>query len=89
MLVVTLNARRARAPARGTIARNAGCGDRSSRLQRMQHRNRLPYSDAPGDYLREPDFSAGAWRGSAVASGGLRSLVDLAAETLRAQATRR
>jgi alkylation response protein AidB-like acyl-CoA dehydrogenase len=39
----------------------------------------------PGDYLREPDFSAGAWRSSAVASGGLRSLVDLAAETLRAQ----
>jgi alkylation response protein AidB-like acyl-CoA dehydrogenase len=25
----------------------------------------------PGDYLREPDFSAGAWRGSAVALGGL------------------
>jgi hypothetical protein len=39
----------------------------------------------PGDYLREPDFSAGAWRGSAVASGGLRSLVDLAAETLDTQ----
>ena len=38
-----------------------------------------------GDYLSEPDFSAGAWRGSAVASGGLRSLVDLASETLRAQ----
>jgi len=38
-----------------------------------------------GDYLREPDFSAGAWRGSAVASGGLRSLIDLAVETLRAQ----
>jgi alkylation response protein AidB-like acyl-CoA dehydrogenase len=31
-----------------------------------------------GDYLREPDFSAGAWRGSAVAFGGLRSLIDLA-----------
>jgi alkylation response protein AidB-like acyl-CoA dehydrogenase len=30
----------------------------------------------PGDYLREPDFSAGAWRGSAVALGGLISLVD-------------
>ena len=25
----------------------------------------------PGDYMREPDFSAGAWRGSAVALGGL------------------
>ena len=30
----------------------------------------------PGDYLREPDFSAGAWRGSAVAAGGLRSLIE-------------
>jgi len=39
----------------------------------------------PDDYLMEPDFSAGAWRGSAVASGGLRSLVDLAAEILRTQ----
>jgi alkylation response protein AidB-like acyl-CoA dehydrogenase len=39
----------------------------------------------PGDYLREPDFSAGAWRGSAVAAGGLRSLLDLAVETVRAQ----
>ncbi len=29
-----------------------------------------------GDYLREPDFSAGAWRGSAVAAGALAGLVD-------------
>jgi alkylation response protein AidB-like acyl-CoA dehydrogenase len=27
-----------------------------------------------GDYLREPDFSAGAWRGAAVALGGLEAL---------------
>lgn len=39
----------------------------------------------PGDYLRDPDFSAGAWRSSAVASGGLRSLIDLSVETLRTQ----
>jgi alkylation response protein AidB-like acyl-CoA dehydrogenase len=31
----------------------------------------------PGDYLREPDFSAGAWRSSAVALGGLHRLLDL------------
>jgi alkylation response protein AidB-like acyl-CoA dehydrogenase len=37
----------------------------------------------PGDYLREPDFSAGAWRGSAVALGGLNALVDAATEQLR------
>jgi alkylation response protein AidB-like acyl-CoA dehydrogenase len=38
----------------------------------------------PGDYLREPDFSAGAWRGSAVAFGGLVSLVDHAVQQLQA-----
>ncbi len=38
----------------------------------------------PGDYLREPDFSAGAWRGSAVAAGGLQSLVELMQDQLRA-----
>jgi alkylation response protein AidB-like acyl-CoA dehydrogenase len=32
---------------------------------------------SPGDYLREPDFSAGAWRSSAVALGGLHRLIDL------------
>ncbi|HVZ10159.1 acyl-CoA dehydrogenase [Rhodopila sp.] len=37
----------------------------------------------PGDYLREPDFSAGAWRGSAVALGGLTALVELAVAHLR------
>ena len=37
----------------------------------------------PGDYLREPDFSAGAWRGSAVALGGLIALLDHAVTHLR------
>jgi hypothetical protein len=37
----------------------------------------------PGDYLREPDFSAGAWRGSAVALGGLIALVDHGVASLR------
>jgi alkylation response protein AidB-like acyl-CoA dehydrogenase len=39
----------------------------------------------PGDYLREPDFSAGAWRSSAVALGGLYRLLDL----LRTQLSQR
>jgi alkylation response protein AidB-like acyl-CoA dehydrogenase len=30
-----------------------------------------------GDYLREPVFSAGAWRGSAAALGGLKALLNL------------
>lgn len=38
----------------------------------------------PGDYLREPDFSGGAWRGSAVAAGGLRSLIELTRAQLTA-----
>lgn len=38
----------------------------------------------PGDYLREPDFSAGAWRGSAIALGGLCALLDLAKAQLEA-----
>lgn len=38
----------------------------------------------PGDYLREPDFSTGAWRGSAVAFGGLVALIDHAIAQLRA-----
>lgn len=38
----------------------------------------------PGDYLREPDFSCGAWRGSAVAAGGLMALVDHSVAQLRA-----
>jgi len=40
---------------------------------------------APGDYLREPDFSTGAWRSSAVAYGGLRALIT----EVREQLTRR
>ncbi|ARW11364.1 acyl-CoA dehydrogenase family protein [Acetobacter ascendens] len=30
-----------------------------------------------GDYLRQPEFSAGAWRGSAIALGGMDRLIDL------------
>jgi alkylation response protein AidB-like acyl-CoA dehydrogenase len=37
----------------------------------------------PGDYLREPDFSCGAWRASAVALGGLGALLDVAIAELR------
>ncbi len=38
----------------------------------------------PGDYMREPDFSAGAWRGSAVAVGGLCALLDQMKAQLKA-----
>jgi alkylation response protein AidB-like acyl-CoA dehydrogenase len=40
---------------------------------------------APGDYLREPTFSTGAWRSSAVAGGGLAALVDITRDQLCAR----
>ena len=39
----------------------------------------------PGDYMREPDFSCGAWRASAVAHGGLCALLDVTIDDLRAR----
>jgi alkylation response protein AidB-like acyl-CoA dehydrogenase len=39
----------------------------------------------PGVYLREPDFSAGAWRTSAVTAGCLARLVDIAIGLLQAR----
>lgn len=39
----------------------------------------------PGDYLREPAFSTGAWRSSAVALGGLAALIDTARDELCAR----
>lgn len=38
-----------------------------------------------GDYLRQPEFSAGSWRGSAVALGGIDRLVDLLRQELLAR----
>jgi alkylation response protein AidB-like acyl-CoA dehydrogenase len=38
-----------------------------------------------GDYLREPEFSTGAWRSSAVALGGLAALLQAAREQLLAR----
>ena len=38
---------------------------------------------APGDYLREPDFSCGAWRTSAATLGGLEALTDQFARQVR------
>lgn len=39
----------------------------------------------PGDYMAEPEFSAGAWRTSAVTVGGLEALVREAMVQLRAR----
>jgi len=43
----------------------------------------------PGDYLRQPEFSAGAWRGAAAALGGLDHLVELLTAQLRARGRHR
>lgn len=40
---------------------------------------------APGDYLRQPEFSAGAWRTSAVTLGGLSTLCELLCGELAAR----
>ncbi len=40
---------------------------------------------ASGDYLRQPEFSAGAWRGMAVALGGIDRLVSLFCAALAAR----
>ena len=40
---------------------------------------------APGDYLREPDLSCGAWRTSAITLGVLDALVDALRDHLRAR----
>jgi alkylation response protein AidB-like acyl-CoA dehydrogenase len=37
----------------------------------------------PGDYLRQPDFSAGAWRFAAVQCGGLEAVLGALREHLR------
>jgi alkylation response protein AidB-like acyl-CoA dehydrogenase len=42
----------------------------------------------PGDYLREPTFSTGAWRGSAVAFGGLCAVVEAMQAQLEAAGRR-
>jgi alkylation response protein AidB-like acyl-CoA dehydrogenase len=39
----------------------------------------------PGDYLRQPDFSAGAWRTSAVTLGGMDALIALTQAELTAR----
>lgn len=36
-----------------------------------------------GDYMREPEFSCGAWRGSAAAAGGLAALIEAVGQGLR------
>ncbi|TDH62807.1 acyl-CoA dehydrogenase [Dankookia rubra] len=38
---------------------------------------------SPGDYLRQPDFSAGAWRFAAVQCGGLEAVLGALREHLR------
>ena len=38
--------------------------------------------EEPDCYLRQPEFSAGAWRGMAVALGGMEALLDILRETL-------
>lgn len=68
------------APLSGMKAATTGQVDMTGR--------RLPQTalvGMPGDYLREPDFSAGAWRSSAVALGGLFELIAQVRQQLSAR----
>ena len=82
MLVLPLGCERVRpleAPLQGMRAAVTGAVDFSGCLVEAD-----ALLGEPGDYLREPDFSAGAWRGSAVALGGLQSLLEFMREQLTA-----
>jgi hypothetical protein len=76
-------------PTEGTIAAPLPAGLQGMRaaVTGMVAWNGVPISAAdwlgqPGDYLRQPDFSAGAWRTSAATAGCLARLVDLAIRNL-------
>ena len=75
MLIVPLGADRRAAPSLGGLH-----GMRSAETGRCDFTNLRAdpanFVGRPGDYLRQPEFSAGAWRGIAVALGGVDRLVD-------------
>jgi alkylation response protein AidB-like acyl-CoA dehydrogenase len=82
MLVLPLGigerVRRLEAPMQGMRAAVTGTVDFTGCLVAADAR-----LGAAGDYLREPDLSTGAWRSSAVALGGLQSVVEHAQAQLK------
>ncbi|WP_282760457.1 acyl-CoA dehydrogenase family protein [Komagataeibacter saccharivorans] len=84
MILVPLDTEHNAAPCLDGITgmRGAGAG-------RYDFTGTMVLSDAligqSGDYLRQPEFSAGAWRGMAVALGGIDRLVTLLREQLCAR----
>jgi alkylation response protein AidB-like acyl-CoA dehydrogenase len=67
------------APTGMRAAANGGCDFSGMAVEDRQ------LIGAAGDYLRQPWFSAGAWRASAVALGGLERLVTLFCDQLAAR----
>lgn len=64
-------------------------GVRASTTGRVDF-NAIHYSDdalfgLPDDYLREPEFSIGAWRAAAIAAGAIASLVEIVGAELVAR----
>lgn len=72
MAIAGLTGREAVAPVEGLHGLRAACQG----VVDLGGTPILAWVGAPGDYLREPDFSCGAWRGSAAASGALDAIVD-------------
>ncbi|MCE2578261.1 acyl-CoA dehydrogenase family protein [Komagataeibacter sp. FNDCR1] len=76
MLLVPLDGTRTVSPAFGGLAgmRGAGTGRCDFSATRLPPDAMIGQE---GDYLRQPEFSAGAWRGMAVALGGIARLTSL------------
>ncbi|MBE7728888.1 acyl-CoA dehydrogenase family protein [Komagataeibacter sp. FXV3] len=76
MLLVAMGAGRAVHDAHGGLTGMRGAGTGQCDLTGMTVLPAALVGQA-GDYLRQPEFSAGAWRGMAVALGGIERLTTL------------
>lgn len=74
MAVVALDGEQRATPMQGLLQGMRASATGAMRLDGL-HATLL---GAPGDYLREPDLSAGAWRTSAATLGGVESLLEAA-----------
>lgn len=82
LAVIRLNGSEHIEPMRGTLHGMRSCANGTVRFDSVL----LPLEaliGKPGDYLREPSLSTGAWRTSAVTLGGLDALVEATRQQLK------
>lgn len=81
MAILALDGTEQTSPMRGLLQ-----GMRASATGTVRFDGQTPGIDAllggPGDYLREPDLSTGAWRTTAATLGGLEALIEAARRQL-------